>query len=414
MMNTPPRSTRRPSLPTSSPSSARLRRLAPSPVKIPPSPFPTPPRRALLDTITVAEGGPRRPSQSDSAESADAFEYDFVPLERTIVTSTTEECGATKKRSKRQGGFVMPSATEAPFEADCYYSRESIPVIFEFHGRLGELAERERERVGRSSGKRELQRQSTVAEAIDRGEEKKKDLSFQSPDVPESIRGNHNNLHLHPPPLIPTSLTDLNGGSSSIPHHSILTGAAAATQRVVLIDRNQAQYGHRANGTPTPTLPLKQRNEVSVEDRGTLTASSSLLSSCQSTALATRPSVSFLPSKSPKQPPTAPIMSELLARNDREISVAESFYTFGRPDRRPSAVSIEDEDGWSYSLSAYGGDDDDRQSFGGPGPNEAGPSRKQSADSAHSHSSSLLIPDFISFIPPPPSNDRPRDRIRVD
>ena len=303
----------------------------------------------------------------------------------------------------------------------------SIPVAFDFCCPKSSSAEKQRHHRAARVGHPRAEGACNVPEPVGNSG-RREERSFaggRDPDVPEPIRFHHppsNTLWFEHPtpkcgsPIIPPTAEGRDADVRAPP------GAdPGAAQRVVLI-RHEGQadrYGHQNPAKPRDSEEVLLDSDLYESGRPSLGfkqhRESQLLPSLDS---ATIPRTIGLCAVS-NMDHLAPI------RDDREVSIAESFHTFGRPDRRPSAVSIEDEDGWSYSLSAYGGDDEDATMSFGPrklsgdssdpsrkySEDSSGPSRKSSADSATSRDSltSFGIPDFIHFIPPPPMGQYDRD-----
>lgn len=267
-MPTPPRR-----LPTLSPSSARLRRLAPSPVKVVPiTPLIlTPPRfqDSFYDNpITTADEAPRQSLD-------DPFEYDFTPLEKVVIMSSDARGGGEERRY-----FESPKRTNRNASTD---SNASVPLIFDSRGDFGVLAEKHRRLMTSRRG-------STTG---------------LEPDVPEEEVDEF---------MAPTS-----------------GPASGSRERVVFRD-----------DVFSSSTPVAQKE-----------------SSYTAADLPSFESDTTISSLKRSEPMTR------LGQLEREDSIPESNYTFGRPstssaleDRRPSVSSMEDDDGWSYTLSAYGDEDD--------------------------------------------------------
>lgn len=267
-MPTPPRR-----LPTLSPSSARLRRLAPSPVKVVPiTPLIlTPPRfqDSLYDdpiTSTTKDEGALRQSLDDP------FEYDFTPLEKVVIMSSDARGGGEERRY-----FESPKRTNRNASTD---SNASVPLIFDSRGDFGVLAEKHRRLMTSRRG-------STTG---------------LEPDVPEEEVD-----EFMAPASGPAS------GSSGVVFRDVFSSSTPVAQK-------ESSY-------TAADLPSSE--------------SDTTISSLKRSEPMTR-----------------------LGQLEREDSIPESNYTFGRPsssaleDRRPSVSSVADDDGWSYTLSAYGDEDD--------------------------------------------------------
>ncbi|ORY34578.1 hypothetical protein BCR39DRAFT_116063 [Naematelia encephala] len=254
-MPTPPPFSRS-KLPSSSPSSARLRRLAPSPVKVPPTPplFFSPSRLATVPAVPDFPSPPLRPL-TEFLDSEDPFEYDFAPLELAIQNEHAHEsCREVLEQTASRHSSVDSNA--------------SVPLIFDVRGEFGVLAHKHR--------------------------------SLEGPDVPEELKEELaaplNLCHDEPPRL----------GQGLFNHHQ---------------------------GSPRPPKPHNVPRKVLVDFRDVFGSSSTPVPALQPQPVSTPRDI----------PPERP-------RLNRDISLAESFATFG-PRR---SMEREEDDNWSYSLSAYG------------------------------------------------------------
>ncbi|WWC92627.1 uncharacterized protein L201_007586 [Kwoniella dendrophila CBS 6074] len=133
-------------LPSSSPSSARLRRIAPSPVKIPPTcTSSSSPRGKLNNQHTALSNLSNSPSTSTSKSvftpSKKEYEYEFEPLELIILSSPDTQIKtlfqvlenstnkSTKSYSKRKSKSMKNDI-----------QIEILPLIFDSRGEFGKLA----------------------------------------------------------------------------------------------------------------------------------------------------------------------------------------------------------------------------------------------------------------------------------
>lgn len=98
------------------------------------------------------------------------------------------------------------------------------------------------------------------------------------------------------------------------------------------------------------------------------------------------------------KPATSSSLEELEpTRTNRDTSLAESFNTFGPRHRQPSTESTqEDDDEWSYTLSAYGSDNDE---------DPLGHRRRRQSSSRPQRIPDIAepfpsIPPHLRFIPP--------------
>jgi len=121
----------------SSPSSARLRRLAPSPVKVPPTPPLTfsPSRIFASHTILGAaiRSAPSLAPISPTPEhgSEDHFEYDFAPLQLAMQSEVLLESCREVLEQCRDVAARRNSSID---------SNASVPFIFDARGDIGRLA----------------------------------------------------------------------------------------------------------------------------------------------------------------------------------------------------------------------------------------------------------------------------------
>ena len=263
MMTPTPPLLSRSKLPSTSPSSARLRRLAPSPVKVPPTPplILSPPRvlachanlGAALLTTASAVLVPRESGQIPE----DPFEYDFAPLELAMQSDDLLESCQEVLEQCRDVAARRNSSID---------SNSSVPLIFDVRGDFGTLAQKVRD--------------------------------IDGPDVP---------------------------------HESHADGSLRLT-----VDR-----GGDALMSPRDYFATCVPKDVLVEFRDVF----------GSTSIA---SLAVSPSDPLEQ-----------SRLTRDTSLADSFATFGCKNRRKSAGSMqEDDDGWSYTLSAYGSDVEEEDPLG--------------------------------------------------
>jgi len=287
-MPTPPPSYR-PKLPSCSPSSARLRKLAPSPVRIPATPPYVSPAR-----FTPKSAGIQHPLTG----LEDPFEYDFMPLERSALNTDTNEPTMTRS------GNTRPSFSPRMrvMRQDSTDSNVSIPLLFDARGDFGALAEKHRLNMGM-------------------GHRGPSHIHDRALDVPEEL-----DMEWH------QSRSEMNDDDND-PFRYIPPSRSLESDRMVAYDK------------PFPVL-VQFKDDVFATK-----------------PIAVSQSFSSASSRQPSKFSTSSSFGRILPES-RDLSVAESHYTFGRPDapRRQSRESIkDDDDGWSYTLSAYGGDEDEEE-----------------------------------------------------
>ena len=254
-MPTPPLLTRA-KLPSSSPSSARLRRLAPSPVKVPPTPpLVFSPGRVLASHTTLG-AAIRSPAghvlvhQDILHDQEDPFEYDFAPLELAMQSEVLLESCREVLEQCRDVAARRNSSID---------SNASVPLIFDARGDFGKLAGKVRDVDG--------------------------------PDVPNE--------------------PDAEGSRSK-----------------------SSDRGGEVLMSPRDYFATCVPRKVMVEFRDVFGSPSN--------------NATTMPDDDDTQP----------GRTTRDTSLAESFNTFGPRTRKPSGESTQDDDdGWSYTLSAYESDD---------------------------------------------------------
>ncbi|KAK4689867.1 hypothetical protein P7C73_g232, partial [Tremellales sp. Uapishka_1] len=123
-------------LPTSSPSSARLRALAPSPVKVPPTPplLFTHPTAALGATSRIATLGAAILNAQPPSPSPQDDTFDFAPLELAMNSELLLESCREVLEHCRDG-------RQDSIDSD-------LPLIFDSRGDFGQLAQRNRDSLG--------------------------------------------------------------------------------------------------------------------------------------------------------------------------------------------------------------------------------------------------------------------------
>ncbi|WWD20445.1 hypothetical protein CI109_104921 [Kwoniella shandongensis] len=147
-MPTPPPTLRNAKLPSSSPSSARLRRIAPSPVKIPPPPHSTSPPRLCaaagaglahshsdLAALSASPFPKPAPASASPSRSRRLFplEFEFVPLELLMHSYTSPEKTLFEVLESAKWGSTKSARVGADIEG-------RIPLLFDKTGEFGRLA----------------------------------------------------------------------------------------------------------------------------------------------------------------------------------------------------------------------------------------------------------------------------------
>ncbi|WWC66057.1 uncharacterized protein I303_108679 [Kwoniella dejecticola CBS 10117] len=307
----------RKALPSSSPPSARLRRIAPSPVKIPRSAKSTPLKRPH----GASKGGRFSSSHGgDTSSPSSAVEFDFEPLELVILASPDTQVRTlfeVLEDSKRTTQQYHGQAR------DIEKFKVTIPLIFDASGDFGRLAYETRLKC--SGG--------DCPDECDRDTEENQKISITT--APERDLAAKLNNHYH--------------------QHKAADNLSSK-RRSGLTLLNPAKYLSRM-GLPSPVL-INFNEDIFGTGTGSDTGAVTATPAPKNTSTIIASSEKALLQMEEDQTP----MSTMGPRLDREDS-AQTFNTLGvgltsdgdenQPDSAMATATDEELDSWSFTLSAY-------------------------------------------------------------
>ena len=439
-MGTPSPPARHRRLGPASPTSHRLRRLAPSPVKVPSRP---PSRvnissvaRRILDFEVQTEhvDSPSGPGgqyldTSPVPRFSDPFIYDSVPVRNDTLRARQTHHDPHEDSDKGRGS--ISNSPRWVGEARSASARPSEALIWSIPLFLDSGSSTRTESFDRAC---EDQQDTYAVGDYDRrrgswsfahggeggcfgedgksgsGDDNEGRVAADVPGSPGDAAYAHPSLPLLPRPL----QSDTTGSSGHKNHHQrgyhpshpFTTPITPQTSRLddLLTERQSEKSIHHGSigesHPPSNTRPTRSIKDGRQSPDEQLGGPSHLLISFTTPSIGSG-LVEKMPGPSLTLRPMAYEELRPIKTGDRDLSVAGSSHTFGpgpSQDRRPSCASTVEShhSAWSYSLSAYGEDTDDDDIL-----RRLPPSRQLSDESFFADSpSSLLIPDFVPFIPP--------------